>query len=838
MSLKKSTKLLAVREKKRTFVAHLTNQLMYRFADIVLPLSLNQTLTYSVPDSLCDAISVGMRVIVPIGRSKFYTGIVLRLHNDDPRYPDMKPVTTIIDETPTVTTKQLELWQFTAQYYCASLADVYRTALPAALRIESEQDLTLVEEMLDGAKLTRREQEVVDLLRDQKPHRTSEFAPKDMPYLRRLIDHGVIANNERLVDAYRPKRIEEIRLADNFVSADDIEALRLELQRAKKQLEALNAYLAAYKSHDWVVRSSFTKENNLSATIVKQLIDKNIFNCRQRQVDRIDTCSEATGALHALTGAQQTALSDIRRQWQDRQVVLLHGVAASGKTEIYIHLIKECIESGGQALLLLPEVGLTRRLTCELQQYFGASMGVYHSQCTSYERVETYNHQLTDNPFGVIAGVRSAVFLPYKNLQLIIVDDEHDTGYKQSDPSPRYNGRDLAVMLGRLHGAKVLLGTATPSVESYANCHFGKYGLVNLTVPYGASDATRRRTTLTDMQLCRRQRRLKGHYSLEMLEAIKSTIAAGHQVIVFQNRRGFAPYAVCHECGYVPRCPNCDVSLTAHRSTGALTCHYCGHTEPWSELCPQCHRPTITTRGFGTEQVEAELHLLLPDATIGRLDLDTSRSTAAYDRIFADLESGKTDILIGTQMVTKGIDCANVALVCIVNADNLLYHSDFRAHERAFQLLGQAIGRTGRGSIPGQVMIQTSQPTAPIINQIISDNYQAFFASQMTERHAFHYPPYYRVINITIKHVDRQACHKAATHLASRLRLRFANRVLGPDAPAIGRIQNRYIEMIMLKIESSAPISKAKEILTGEINAAKSQRPYNSASYAIDVDPN
>ena len=822
------------------------------FADVILPLSLSQTFTYTIPTEIEDSVAAGMRVIVPVGRSKFYTGIVFRLHNNASKFPNIKPIASVIDEQPTVTERQRQLWQFIADYYCSSLGEVYRIALPPALRIESEHEITLVEEMLtDDVHLTAREENIVAQLKDLKAHRTDEFAANYMSSIRRLIDRGVVVNDERLVNAYKPKYTIHLSLHPAYHSLEKLQELRDELHRSKKQLEALELYIEHSHQTKAVERSEFAKTYGISPAIIKALVDKGVFLQKQRRIDRIDTASEASKELNPLTTHQTEALNNIIEQWHDKQVVLLHGAPASGKTEIYIHLIQQVIERGGQALLLLPEVGLTRRLTYKMKSYFGSAMGTYHSQCTSYERVETYNHQLSASPYQLIVGVRAALFLPYQNLKLVIVDDEHDMGYKQSDPSPRYHGRDLAIYLGTLYGAKVLLGTSTPSVDTYSNCHFEKYGLVRLGERYLApisentdnnnnnniTTNTPPRVLITDMVECRKQRRLKGHFSFEMIEAIRETLAAKHQVIVFQNRRGFAPYTECTKCGYVPRCPNCDVSLTVHKHTGALTCHYCGHTETWSEECPQCHSRTLTSRGFGTEQVEVELRQLFPDADISRLDLDTSRTTTAHDRIFAELECGKTDILVGTQMVTKGIDVDNVSLVCIVNADNLLFHSDFRAHERAFQIIGQAIGRCGRGATAGRVMIQTSQPDNEVIRQIVNDNFKAFFAHQMVERYTFHYPPYYRLIKILVRHTDKDICATAAYRFGERLRLRFANRVLGPDAPAIARIQNMYMQQIILKIEVQAPIAKAKQILTTEIAAVKDVKEFRQTSFAIDVDP-
>lgn len=808
---------------------------MKRWVDVILPLSLSQTYTYGVPEEMQACMGVGMRVIVPLGGRKFYTGIVCRWHDDDPMYPNIKPVVAVIDERATVTEGQLELWRFVSEYYCASMGDVYRAALPSALRIESESDIVLVSEMVGaGGDFTPRERAIIEVLADGERHRTAEFKAGDMRYIRRLVERGVIANNERLVDAYRPRYVAEVVLAEEYREEGKRRALLDGMRRAAKQHEALVTYMALAPEGEPVERAVLTKEYGIGNAVIKALTDKGVLVLRQRRTERIDTSSGVTAGEVVLTEAQQRAVEEIRGQWERCNTVLLHGVAASGKTEIYIRMIRECIDGGGQVLLLTPDVSMTRQMVRRLKPHFGSRMGVYHAQCSNYERVETYNHQLSEKPYDLIVGVRGAVFLPFQRLRLVIVDDEHDTAYKQTDTAPRFNGRDVAVYMAARCGARVLLGSATPSVETYANCHFGKYGMVTLGERYGGGGDVS--VEVTDMQECRRQRRLKGHFSLEMIEAIRRTVGEGRQVIVFQNRRGFAPYTECHECGYVPRCPNCDVSLTVHKHSSVLSCHYCGHTEPWGSVCPQCGKPALGTRGFGTEQVEDELRELFPEVEIARLDLDTSRSTRAYERIFADIESGRTQILVGTQMVAKGLDVGNVGLVCVVNMDNLLYHADFRAYERAYQILVQAMGRVGRGGGGGRVMIQTSQPENRMIGRIVGGDYRGFFADQMVERHAFHYPPYYRLIRIMVRHADAGVCMECAERFAERLRLRFANRVLGPDAPAVGRIQNVFIQQVLLKIECSAPMAEAKRILAGEIDAMRGAKPWSGAVYVVDVD--
>lgn len=805
------------------------------FADIILPLSIAQSYTYSIPAHMQELVSPGMRVIVPLGKYKYYTGIVLNVHDSDPHFPNIKPIEEVIDDRPILLPEQLQLWIFIANYYCASLADVYRNLLPSALRIESEQEIALVDEMLTAdTHITRRQQQIIDSLADKKTHTTAQFQITDLKYIRQLIELGIVTNQERLTDAYRPRYETYVALSETYRSASQLGEAMTQLKPAKKQLEALEQYIELAPDFSPIARSLLTKQYNLKAPIIKALIDKGIFQQSSRQTNRIDVDSLPSSSCCQLTPAQTKAKKDIVEKWNSHNVVLLHGVADSGKTEIYSHLIADCISSGGQVLLLEPEVGTARRISARLKPYFGGKMGTYHSQCSNFERVEIYNHQLGDNPYQIIVGVRSAIFLPYKNLKLVIVDDEHDALYKQNEPSPRYQGRDTAIYLATLYGAKVLLASATPSIDSYANCHSGKYGLVELSKRYHQSSTA---VELTDMTLCRKQRRLKGHFSFEMLDAIQSALNAHRQVIVFQNRRGFAPYAECTACGYVPRCPNCDVSLTAHNHTHVLKCHYCGHTEPWTETCPHCKQNSLTTRGFGTEQVEAELHLFFPNANIARFDLDTSRSTRAYDRILSDMECGATNILVGTQMALKALSSSRIALVCILNADNLLFHSDFRAHERAYQIIGQAIGCTGRGGTAGRVMIQTSQPDAPVIRQAVTDNYKAFFAEQMKDRHLFHYPPYFRFIKIMVHHTDNNTCRLAAEKLSARLRLTFSSRVLGPDAPSIGRIQNQFIQQIILKIESQAPVVRAKQIIISELEALRATPQFRSARFILDIDP-
>ena len=851
------------------------------FADIIIPLPLSQTYTYSIPDEMNDQIAVGMRVIVHFGTNKFYTGIVANIHNNHPDYDNIKPISEIIDEKPILLPSQLQLWYFVSQYYQSALGEVYKMALPSGLKLENESIIELMPEIIldtrHEIKLSKAESNIIDLLNDGKSHSICEFSAYRLKHIKHLIDLGFVAKTDKINDNYKPKFTDFIGI--NPLYKENIDEALLLIKGAKKQKELFEKYVAL-TNYQPIQKQSLLEATGISSTILKQLTDKDILRIEKRRCYRIDTTSDITSEAHELTKAQQHAYEEIKEGFETYQSVLLHGVTSSGKTEIYIQLIKDCFAQGKQVLMLVPEAGLTQQLANRMKQFFGGEMGIFHSFCSSYERVETYMHQLSDNPYQLILGVRSSVFLPFKNLGLIIIDEEHDLGYKQIEPAPRYHARDVATYLARIHGAKTLLGSATPAIETYANCYNGKYKLVELNERYG--QVALPQVQLIDIKECYRKKQMKGHFSLEMIEQIKNCINSDRQVILFQNRRGFAPYMKCPQCGYVPKCPNCDVSLTYHRHNNTLTCHYCGHTismhnakftihnnlstlnsqlsinsspvlgevsegrrgetlnsklSTLNSLCPQCKDSQLSTHGFGTEQVEEEIKVLFPNYRVARLDLDTSRSVKAFDTIVNAFQNGEIDILIGTQMVAKGLDFENVGLVGILNADNLLYHPDFRAYERAYQLLVQVSGRTGRRAEQGKVLIQTYQPENPIFNQIVRNDYQSFFNQDMTERHAFNYPPYVKLIRVIIKHVDFDTCNRAADMLANKLKLRLKNRILGPDVPSIGRIQNKYIKQILVKIEITAPIQQAKQIIQNEIQGVASQRPYNTAQFQLDVDP-
>ena len=805
------------------------------FADIIVPLPLSQTYTYSVPQEMRDQIAVGKRVIVHFGASRFYTGIVFRLHNNMPSYDKIKPITEIIDENPIVMPQQLQLWYFMSVYYQSALGDVYKTALPSGFKIENESIVELVPEALDEYIPTRAEKNIIDLLSDNTSHKINEFSTTQIKHIKHLIDIGVVAKTDKISDNYKPKYTDFIVINPMYANEEKLAELVAEIKRAKKQVELLQCY-AEIGKYQAIEKQILLEKANASTAILKQLTDKDILRIEKRRCYRIDTTSAVEAETHQLTEAQKEAYRQIKEGFLTHESVLLHGVTSSGKTEIYIQLIKDTIARGEQVLMLVPEAGLTQQLANRMKQFFGGEMGIFHSFCSSYERVETYQHQLSDAPYNLILGVKTSVFLPFKKLGLIIIDEEHDLGYKQIEPSPRYHARDVATYLARLYKAKTLFGTATPSVETYANCYSGKYKLVELNERYG--QVALPQISLINLKECYRKKQMKGHFSLEMIEHIKSTIGQGQQVLLFQNRRGFSPYVKCPQCGYVPKCPNCDVSLTYHRHNNTLSCHYCGHTVSTQNFtCPQCKDAQLTTHGFGTEQVEDEVKVLFPHLRVARLDLDTSRSVKAFDSIVGAFQNGEIDILIGTQMVAKGIDFENVGLVGILNADNLLYHPDFRATERAYQMLVQVSGRTGRHTNQGKVLIQTYQPEHPIFPQIARNDYKAFFSQDMLDRHAFHYPPYVKLMRIIVKHEDNTICNRTAELLANKLKIQLRSRILGPDTPSIAKIQNKYIRQILVKIEINASIQQAKEIIRNEIQGVQLQKPYNTANIQFDVDP-
>ena len=820
------------------------------YAELILPLPLKRLFTYAVPETFARDIAVGMRAIVNFGARKLYTGIVYRLTDRcDMPEESVKPISLLIDTAPIVTDAQLRLWRTVADYYCCPLGEVYKAAVPGGLRLESESVIIRNngEDTETESGLTRNEMKILDSVSDGKPHTINEITTNTgiknpLPAIGRLIEKNSVRMKELLADGYKPKYTEHVRLHERLASdgtalSDAIDSLG----RAKRQQHLLMTFVEiAEERHTSYGETQITKKELLdradcTSAVYNQLVEKEMLRPVTVRTDRIDY-GKATEGFHTLTEAQAAAYAKITDELESgKQTVLLHGVASSGKTEIYIQLIRKTIAEGKTALMLVPEISLTTQLAQRLRRVFGARLGVFHSRHSDHERVEVWNDMLRNRRFDVVLGTRASVFLPFHDLGLVIVDEEDDSGYKQSDPAPRYNGKHVALMLARQCGCPTLLGSATPSVETYSNCLTKRYGYAALPERYGSIDPPEMK--IIDMREAYRKRMLRGHFTYPLINAIREALGQGEQVILFQNRRGYATFVECTQCAYVPRCPNCDVSLTYHKAFNKLTCHYCGHTIPMPSVCPECGCDRLDTRGFGTEQVEDEAAALFPEARTARMDLDTTRGKESFNRLLTSFENKEIDILIGTQMITKGLDFANVGLVGILNADNLMNYPDFRAHERAFQMLVQVGGRAGRTMRRGKVLIQTSSADHPLMQQIVRNDYWTFFSQQMAEREAFRYPPYFRLIRLTVKHRDQHKLDAATALFADALRKSFGARVLGPDTPAVGKIQNLYIKHILLKIENSAPIDRAKRILMDIAGQVTSCREYKPLIINVDVDP-
>ena len=754
------------------------------YVDVILPLPLEGTFTYSVPDTLAPQVRMGVRVVVPLGRSKTYTAMAVRTHGDKPEF-DTRDIIQVVDDSPVLPERQLRLWQWISTYYMCALGDVFKAALPAGLKAE---------------------------------------------------------------DGYRPKTVRCVTLPANLRTEHSLHIAMTALTRALKQQQTFCKYLEL--SH-WdqidgetppehiqeVACDELQNAANASDAILRQLTSRCFLEVYHREVGRIGGGGEYSPEnIQPLSEAQQDAMNKIGVQFMSKNVVLLHGVTSSGKTEIYIHLIKRAIDEGRQVLYLLPEIALTVQMTRRLQRVFGSRLGIYHSRYSDAERVEIWKKQISDEPYDVILGARSAVFLPFSRLGLLIVDEEHETSFKQQDPAPRYHARSAAIMLARMYeGAKVLLGTATPSMESYNNAVTGKYGYVSLTTRY--KDVALPDIHVVDIKDLYRRKMMRGPFSPELLDAMRAALKQHKQVILFQNRRGFAPMVECKVCGWVPKCKNCDVSLTYHRSMNVLTCHYCGYTYAVPHQCPNCESTELLGRGYGTEKIEDRVRELFPEARIARMDLDTTRSAGAYQRIIGDFSSGRTDILIGTQMISKGLDFSGVTVVGILNADTMLNYPDFRAYEHAYMMLTQVSGRAGRRGERGLVILQTKSPDLPVIQQVVSGDFKTFASDLMDERRMFHYPPFYHLVYVYLRYRNEPVVESAAIEMASRLRQQFGERVLGPDKPAVARVKTESIRKIVVKLEQGIDIALARRCMSASRTALLQDKRYAAMSVFFDVDP-
>ena len=822
------------------------------FADVIVPLPLAGRFTYRIPESLTGKIDAGYRVIVPFGSKKFYTALVERVHSDAPTGYKIKDVVDVLDSHPVLLPGQMRFWTWLADYYMCTLGEVYKAALPSGMKLESETVVTLNEDCLSEVPLSPREQLVVDVL-ERKPMLSITQVSKEsgmknvLPVIRILLERGVVKVQEELKRSFRPKVRTCVALSPEYFDEVRLSALFKELGKAPKQLALLMKYAeksalpTALTLHNPslladVGRSDLLEAADASAAALAGLVKRGVVVLKQQEIGRLGKgLPLEVVPLNPLSDGQQRAFDEIVACWAEKDVCLLHGVTSSGKTEVYIHLIQRMLEQRKQVLYLLPEIVLTTQLTERLKRVFGDRLGIYHSKYPDAERVEIWQKQLSDTPYDIIVGVRSSIFLPFRSLGLVIVDEEHEATYKQQDPAPRYHARNAAIVLASLCGAKTLLGTATPSLESYHNARSGKYGLVTLSERYGRVQLPE--IEVVDIKELHRKRLMIGPFSPVLLAAMRQALEAGEQIILFQNRRGFAPMLECRVCGWVPKCKNCDVSLTYHKGLNQLTCHYCGYTYSVPSRCPACESTDLDKKGIGTEKIEDEVRLLFPEARVARMDLDTTRTRQAYERLIADFQSDRTNILIGTQMVTKGLDFGRVSVVGILNADTLFNYPDFRSYERAFQMMAQVAGRAGRRNRQGRVILQTKVPDLPLVGQVVANDYEAMYHGQMEERALFSYPPFCRLICLYLKHRDERVLDTLATEAASRLRQVFGGRVLGPDAPPVARVQLLYIRKILLKVEGGVALSRVRELLRGIVATLVNDERYRAAQIYFDVDP-
>jgi len=816
-----------------------------KYLDIILPVPVPKLFTYESGD-FASLVEVGKRVVVSFGKKKLYSGVIVRIHNDKPDGYETKPVLSVLDDAPVVLPQQFRFWTWMAEYYMCTTGEVYKAALPSGLKLESESYIQINDDFEAEKPLGDKEGRIMDILSGRKKCTINELnnlsgLRNSLPVVKRLLDMGAISVNEKLREGYKPRTEKYLVLSSGIKNEDDLDVTLNKLSRAHKQAAVLMAVVSGAGgvekalSGKQVLRADIMKRLNVSSAIVNELVKKGILEIRNVEVNRINYGTETLVSPKTLSSEQKRAYDEIIESFKSKNVTLLHGVTSSGKTELYIHLINEYLENGKQVLYLLPEIALTTQITTRLKRHFGDKLGIYHSKFSDAERVEVWNNLLSEKGYRIILGVRSSLFLPFRNLGLIIVDEEHETSYKQFDPAPRYHARDSAIMLAAMTGAKTLLGTGTPSYETYYNCEQKKYGLVELFERFTGIKMPR--IVPVDTKEAYRKKQMKTHFHPVLLNEMKKALDNDMQVILFQNRRGFAPYIECRQCAWVPRCEYCDVSLTFHKHLNQLVCHYCGHSVFMPEACPACGSSEIHTKGFGTEKIEEEISRLFPDAPVARMDLDTTKSRRAYENLIADFEEKRIKILIGTQMITKGLDFDHVSVVGILNADNMLNYPDFRAYERSYQMMAQVSGRAGRKGDQGLVILQTSDPNHPVIIDVIRHDYLHNYKSQLEERLMFKYPPFYRLINVTVKHKDRHICDRGALMLGKILEKPLGDRVLGPQPPPVNRIQNLYLNKLMIKVEKKLNIKKVKEVLQKSVSAIKTTEDMRSVIFHIDVDP-
>ena len=816
---------------------------MQYFIDVILPIPLEKSFTYSVTEAESRFIKPGMRVAVPFGKRKIYTALVLNVHNIEPQIYEAKDIHQILDKQPIVTKEQFELWQWMSKYYMCTLGEVMRASLPSAFLLESDTIISINDTVkLNDSELKDDEFLVYEALHHQSALRADDISSildkkNIIPVLNRLLDKNAIHLQEEVYEKYKPKLVRYVKLNSKYSSEAALQELLNQLKRAKKQTEIILQFFSlSATSKDDIKVSDLKEKSGATSTQIKTLVDKDVFEEYHLQVDRISGDATQNHDSKALNNYQTNALNEIVKSFEEQNVTLFHGITSSGKTEVYVKLIEDAIDQGKQVLYLVPEIALTSQLVSRLESYFGDQISVYHSRYSLHERVEVWNHVFKHSSRAkIILGARSSVLLPFNNLGLIIVDEEHEQSYKQFDPAPRYHARDTAVVLAHLFKAKTILGSATPSLESYYNAvQQKKYGFVELNRRY--NDVLLPEIELIDIKDKHKRKRMQGHFSDRLVEEMTEALEHKYQIILFQNRRGFSPIVECTTCGHSPQCPNCDVSLTYHQYRDQLRCHYCSYNMAMQKACQACGQQTLDSKGFGTEQVEEEVKLLFPDANVGRMDLDTTRGKHGYEKIINAFEQHELDILVGTQMLTKGLDFRNVKLVGIMNADNMLNFPDFRAHERSFHLMQQVAGRAGRTKERGKVLIQTFNPYHKILQQISSNDYVSMFKEQLDERHNYKYPPIYRLIKITLKHKDYNKVNVGADWLAKSLRQIFKEHVLGPEFPPVARIRNQFHKNILIKIPANQSLSKTKEAILKIKNSFMSIKDFRPIRVILNVD--
>ncbi|MCW4468932.1 primosomal protein N' [Flavobacterium sp. MFBS3-15] len=814
---------------------------MPHFIEAILPLAVPKPFTYAVTEAEYGFLKPGMRVAVPFGRNKIYTGLVVALHQNPPQLYEAKDIHQILDEEPLVTVTQLAHWQWVANYYMCNIGEVYKSAMPGGFLLESETIITQHKDYdAETDDLTDDEYLVYEALQKQSALKVQEVSnilnkKTILPVINRLIAKNAIALQEEVSEKYKPKKLRYIRLPEEFMHEEQLAELMELLSKAKKQREAVLQYFQLNASEKKPITAKKMNDAGITSSVIKSLVDKGIFEEYYLEEDRVSFESDNNSGF-GLSPKQKEAFDEIKKSFEQKDVTLLHGITSSGKTEIYIKLIEEYINRGQQVLYLLPEIALTTQLVVRLTAYFGNEVAVFHSKYTNNERVEVWNQVLAASEKArVVIGARSALFLPFQDLGLIIIDEEHEPTFKQQDPAPRYHARDAAIVLANAHKSKVLLGSATPSIETYYNATNGKYGYVELKQRYG--NVLPPEIVLIDIKDKYKRKQMTGHFSDLMIDTIAETLSRGKQVILFQNRRGYSPWMECLTCGHVPQCPQCDVSLTYYKYKSVLRCHYCGHHIAKPTHCHKCHSPDLDTKGFGTEQIELELKTLFPDKHSWRMDQDTTRGKHGYEKIIDSFKNQEIDILVGTQMLAKGLHFDNVELVGIMNADNMLYMPDFRAFERAYQMMVQVAGRAGRKGTRGRVLIQTYNPLHNIIRQVTDSDYEGMYKEQLYERHNFKYPPFFRLVRITLRHKDYEKVKDGALWLHNVLSQNLGVTVLGPEEPGINRIRNEYIRTIMIKIPQGAALGGTKKTIEKVLGSFEAVPQYRPVKVTLNADP-